>query len=80
MPGDFGGLVDGGFDSGAGNGVGDFQEFIFDEHQGRLPLGFAAGGGELFLDFDDGLDGLVGKFESGLEFGFGKLLATAFDH
>lgn len=32
------------------------------------------------MDFDEGLDGLLGKFEGGFEFGLGKFLGAAFDH
>ena len=32
------------------------------------------------MDFDEGLDGLLGKFEGGFEFGLGKFFGTAFDH
>lgn len=32
------------------------------------------------MDFDDGLNGLLGKFEGGLEFGFGKFFSATLDH
>ena len=75
-----GGLVDGGFNTGTGHAVGDFEQFVFDEEKGSLTFLFSVGSGQLLLDFDEGLDRLLGKFEGGFEFGFGKFFGTAFDH
>ena len=45
-----------------------------------MALLFSAGCGQLFLNLDDGLNGLLGEFEGCLKFGFWKLFGAAFDH
>ncbi len=68
---DLGGLIDGGLDPGAGHTVGDLEEFVFDEEEGGLAFLFSVGSGQLFLNFNDGLDGLLGEFKSGFELSLG---------
>ena len=80
VPCDFGRLVDGGFNAGASDAVGDLEEFVFDEEERGLALCLAAGSGEFFLNFDDGLDGVLSEGEGGFELLFGEFAGAAFDH
>jgi len=77
---DFRGLINSGFDPRSCNAVGDLEEFVFDEEEGSLAFLFSARCGQLFLDLDDRLDGLLGELESGFEFSFGEFFGAAFDH
>ena len=80
VPCDFGRLVDGGFNTGARDAVGDLEEFVFDEEERGLALCLTAGSGEFFLNFDDGLDGVLSEGEGGFELFFGEFASAAFDH
>ena len=77
---DLGRLVDGGFNTGARDAVGDLEEFVFDEEERGLALCLTAGSGEFFLNFDDGLDGVLGEGEGCFELFFGEFTGAAFDH
>ncbi len=77
---DLGRLVDGGFNTGARNAVGDLEEFVFDEEERGLALCLAAGSGEFFLNFNNGLDGVLGEGEGCFELFFGEFTGAAFDH
>ena len=80
VPCDFGGLVDGGFDAGTRDAVGDFEKLVFYKKKRSLAFGLTAGGGEFFLNFDDGLDGVLSEGKGGLELFFGQFAGTSFDH
>lgn len=80
MPCDFGRLVDGGFNTGTRDAVGDFEKLVFDEEERGLALCLTAGGGEFFLNFDDGLDGVLGEGEGGFKLFFREFAGTSFDH
>lgn len=73
-------LVDGGFNAGARDAVGDLEEFVFDEKERGLALCLTAGSGEFFLNFDDGLDGVLGEGEGGFELFFREFAGASFDH
>ena len=77
---DFGRLIDGGFDPGTGDAVGDFEELVLHQKQGSLAFLFTGSRGEFFLDLDDGLDCLLGEFEGSFEISLRKFFGAAFDH
>jgi len=80
VPCDLGRLVNGGFNAGACDAVGNLEQFVFDEEKRGLALCLTTGSGEFFLNFDDGLDGVLSEGEGGFELFFGEFTGAAFDH